>query len=257
MEGIILVASLIVAIIVGIITWHYSRKNLLEAQKQSQLALEAAKRDLEKSNTALKETEGKLLNAKRYIPKDIEIISDINDAIDILNMHLQENAQKAMPVEVKVMGLDLQSVMPWFMTKIIHADTYDNAYQKYKMLLVDPKSPDINALINGHSNISEDAVNNSIKSALSINDIPDVNKLSFEMRQYQYLPIIHGLMINNEYLGLAFSQVENGKLLGGIYPYMFIKRDNTSKFTKHCFDLFNGWFNFYWKNSNEIINIAK
>jgi len=241
----------------GILAAVYSQIQLRETKRTKKIDLADAQKKIEKSEASLQEVQQQLENARYGMPKNIELIPNVHDGLEKLNSLILKRTQLKKAAEIKIIGLDLQSVTPWFITKIIHCEVYDDSLLTFKLLILNPDIHLIRPLINGQSNISKDAILNSIKSIKSIEQMKGVDRLNLELRQYGFLPILHGFMVDNEFLGLAFSQIENNKLLGGIYPYIFISRDDKSLLTKHLFELFACWFDFYWLNSKEIVHINK
>ncbi len=244
------IISISLTAIFGISAWVYAQVNLREVKRQSKIALERVNQKLEVSQTEIYEL-------KNGIPNDIETSENVHESLLRLNDIIKNQGQKNKKVSIKIFGLDLQTVMPWFMTKIIHDDFYNDIYIDFKCMLINPDLNIIRPLINGHSDISKDAIHNSIKNALAIGDIPNIDRLTFEMRQYSLLPIVHGFMVDDEFIGIAFTEIENKKLYGGIYQYIHGTKNAESRFMKHLFGIFSSWFDFYWGNSKLITLINK
>jgi hypothetical protein len=241
----------------GIIATIYSQVQLRETKNKNKTDMAHAKKELERSANSLQVVQQQLETARYGMPKNIELIPNVHDGLEKLNSLIYDMSRSNKKADIKIIGLDLQSVTPWFFTKIIHDDIYDDSLLTFRLLILNPDINLIKPLINGQSNISRDAILNSIKSIKSIEEMRGIDRLNLELRQYGFLPILHGFMVDDEFLGLAFSQIENNKLLGGIYPYIFIRRDDKSLMTKHLFELYASWFNFYWTNSKQVVKINR
>ena len=153
----------------------------------------------------------------------------------------------------------MESVIPWLNNKIIHPVEFDDVHITMNSLIVNPESIHLKDLVDGDSNITTIAVNSSIASAKKIANQSNLTKFSLVIRQYDCFPIIHGFVINKEHLFLGFTNIENGKLIGGTQPYIHLIKSNSnpSHFTNHYFQFFDDWFKHYWSISNEIINVNK
>ena len=243
--------------IFGLITWYYARRSLNEQIRQGKRDLIQANKDLENSKEILRETKDELKLIKGGIPDDIEILANVQDALEKLNKIIKEQADKNNKVQIQIFGLDLQSIIPWLITTFVQDDAYNNVYLTFRLMLVNPNIKIIKPMIDDDSNISRDAITNSIKRVKSIADLNDIDRIQLELRQYKFLPIIHGYLVDNEYLGIAFTQVEKGKLYGGRYPYICCRKDGISKFKNHLFGIYETWFEFYWRTGAEIIKFKK
>lgn len=212
---------------------------------------------LKKENT---EIEKKLEISRKVLPKDLEIIEDVDDVLQnkVLPI-LREKVMKRQEIRIINFGLDLYSVMPWLKNKIIHPIEFDNVYFEMRSLIINPDSNYLKDLVNGDSNISSEVIASSIKTAQDLGHLHDLTKFSLEIRQYDLPPIYHGFIINNEHLFLGFTELENGKLVGGIKPYIHLKIDSDSPtdFTVHYFTFFTDWFEFYWKQSKQVAYVKK
>lgn len=242
--------GLIAVIIFGFGGWLFSYLQLIEARKQNKTTNER----LTKSNVSLADTQQELSLFKGNIPDDIEIVANVNDALNRLNNIIDEQAKRNKKVEVQIFGLDLQSIIPWFMTKFIQDDRYKDIHLTFRLMLINPNVGHIKPYIDGDSNISTEAISNTIKRVQSINT-HGIDRISLEIYQYQYLPIIHGYLVDKQFIGLAFTQIGNGKLYGGRYPYICCKRDNQSKFKEHLFGIYESWFEYYWSTGKEVFAV--
>ena len=246
--------------IIPVVLWLLDRrsKNLEIRQQQRVLkSQDAALEGLRKENIQ-KDNEIRL--AKKAIPKDLEIIEDVDDVLQhyvlsIIRQKVSENED----ILIENFGLDLESVIPWLNNKIIHPVEFDDVHITMNSLIVNPESIHLKDLVDGDSNITTIAVNSSIASAKKIANQSNLTKFSLVIRQYDCFPIIHGFVINKEHLFLGFTNIENGKLIGGTQPYIHLTKsdNNPSHLTNHYFQFFDDWFKHYWSISNEIINVNK
>lgn len=253
MDLLIGIISIAVSIIFGIVASLYSKRQLAEAKKQNANTQEK----LTQTEKELKETEGELDLLKGGLPHDIELLGNVHDALLKLNKVIDKNAKLNGRVEVQIFGLDLQTIIPWFMTKFIQSDDYKDVHLSFRLMMINPDIKAVKPLIDGSSNISRDAVQNAIKRAKSIYEDKRVDRLEFEMRKYNHLPIIHGYLVDKQHLGLAFTQLENGKIYGGRYQYICCSKDNISTFKTHLFGVYETWFEYYWSTGTQIVKIKK
>lgn len=203
--------------------------------------------------------EEELENTKNTFPKDLEII---NDASDVLNDRLFpiiiEQAKKEKHIKIENFGLDLETVIPWINQKILFSKELENVHFEMKTLIINPESPYIKNYINEASNISSSTIFSSIDTAKNLVH-QELYKFKLEMREYDLPPILHGFLLNDEHLFIGFTEIINGKLLGGTKPYLHLskKAGNISTVTSHYFSFFKHWFNYYWNQSNEVANVKK
>jgi hypothetical protein len=246
--------------IVPLVLWLVDRRSKkLEIRKQ-QADLEKKDQSLEnlKQENHLKDLE--LKRARMVIPKDLEIIEDVDDVLQhhVLKI-IRQTAQDNENVLIENFGLDLESVIPWINNKIIHPIEFDNTHVTIRSLIINPESSILKNLIDGESNITTIAVNASIASARKMADSRNIDKFCMIIRQYDYYPLIHGFIINKKHLFLGFTNIENGKLIGGTQPYIHLIKtvNTTSHLTNHYFQFFTDWFRLYWEESKEIVNVNK
>jgi len=225
--------------------------------KKEKLKKEEQIDKLKKENQII---EKKLEISQKVLPKDIEIIEDVDDVLQnrVLPI-LRDFAIKKQPISIINFGLDLYSVMPWLKNKILHPAEFDATLIEIKSLIINPDSEFIKNIVNGNSNISSEVIASSIKAAQSIEQLTDLYKFTFELRQYDLPPIYHGFILNDEHLFLGFTELENGKVIGGIKPYIHLKKDkdNYSDFTTHYFTFFKDWFYYYWTISKQVAYVKR
>jgi hypothetical protein len=143
---------------------------------------------------------------------------------------------------------------------VLPSDSLLSADITIDALIINPSSKHLTDFIDGNSNIKSHIVENSIRSAQDL-ETRDLYKLSFNLKQYDLPPIVHGFLLNDRYLFLGFCEIVNGKLMGGIMPYISISKNGLkdSIVTNHFFNLFNHWFSYYEKHedTSTIIDLRK
>ena len=196
----------------------------------------------------------------KTLPKNFEIIRNVDEVLQkkILPLIREEMAEHN-AIIIENFGLDLHSVMPWIENQIIHSNEFDNSKVEIKSLIINPESEYLKKFIDGKSNISSNIVAASINIANSFNGHEDLDRFSLELRQYDLPPIFHGFLLNNEHLFLGFTEIPEGKIVGGIKPYLHLWKEgkSTSEFNLHYFKFFSNWFNYYWNISKEVANVKK
>ncbi|MDD5272996.1 MAG: hypothetical protein PHU14_09785 [Methylovulum sp.] len=78
----------------------------------------------------------------------------------------------------------------------------------------------------------------------SINDL----EWSIEFRQYQFIPQLWGILLDDSVLFLSTSYWDSGRLRGGHNPIETIRSDG--KFARIKIAEFNGWFDFFWEQNS-------
>ena len=203
--------------------------------------------------------ETELEKIKNAFPQDLEVIGDVSDVLkDRVLPLIVEQASKKQHIKIENFGLDLETVMPWINHKIISSKKFGVVRFEMKSLIINPKSAYLKDLINGSSNISSTTINASIEAAKNLIN-HDAYRFSFELRQYDLPPIFHGFLVNEEHLFLGFTEIVNGKLIGGTKPYLHLCKqpDDTSEITAHYFNIFKDWFEYYWTRSKEVAHVKK
>lgn len=214
-------------------------------------------KQLQTNNSSLKK---KLEELNKTLPKNFEIIKNVDDVLQskILPLIREESAEHKL-IQIENFGLDLHSVMPWMENQIIHSEEFDNIRVEIKSLIINPESEYLKKFIDGKSNISSNIIASSIAIANDLNKHEDLDRFCLEMRQYDLPPIFHGFLLNNEHLFVGFTEILEGKIIGGIKPYLHLWKDvkNTSEFNSHYFKFFKNWFDYYWNISKEVANVKK
>lgn len=201
-----------------------------------------------------------LQKAKEAFPNDLEIINDVNDVLNekLLPIIIKSSANTK-KVKIQNFGLDLETVMPWIKHRIVKLNEHQKVCFEIKSLIINPESNHVKDLLNGRSDISAATINSSIEAAKSLDHYNDLYKFSFEIKQYDLPPIFHGFLVNDEHLFLGFTEIDNGKLLGGTKPYLHLckKTKNNSEITLHYFNSYSHWFYYYWGISKTVANVTK
>lgn len=214
-------------------------------------------KQLQLDNSLLKK---ELEDVSKKLPKNFEIIKNVDDVLQkkILPIIRDESAEHQ-HIKIENLGLDLHSVMPWIENQIIHSDEFDNIRVDVKSLIINPDSEYIKKFIDGKSNISSKIIASSISIANDFNNHDDLDRFCLELRQYDLPPIFHGFLLNDDHLFIGFTEIPEGKIVGGIKPYLHLWKDakNTSEFNLHYFKFFKNWFDYYWNISKEVANVKK
>src|SRR5690606_26583181 len=126
-------------------------------------------------------------------------------------------------------------------------------------LIIDPESKYLKNFIDGQSNISSQIVSSSIIIGNNLKTHDDLDRFCLEIRQYELPPIFHGFILNDEHLFIGFTEIHNGKIIGGTKPYLYLWRDKNqdSELNAHFFRFYKDWFNYYWELSKEVVNVKK
>jgi hypothetical protein len=243
------IATIISAIATVIITDFLNKKR----EKENQELIKKLK--AEKENLLMN-----LGNVESLLPKNFEVIKDVDDVLHrkILPI-IRAESQTKKKVTVLNLGLDLHSVMPWMENKIIRSDEFDHTHIEVHSLIIDPESKYLKNFIDGQSNISSQIVSSSIIIGNNLKNHDDLDRFCLEIRQYELPPIFHGFILNDEHLFIGFTEIHNGKIIGGTKPYLYLWRDKNqdSELNAHFFRFYKDWFNYYWELSKEVVNVKK
>ncbi len=196
---------------------------------------------------------------KNCFPKDIKVIENVGSVLqNQVSPIIQSIISSGENLAVKNFGLDLQNVMTW-MKDCVQAGQFDGATVSFQCLILNPESPYLKPLIDGDSNVASDSVTFSIGSAKKFADSKTLSRFSLEMRQYDMPPVAHGFIINDTHVFLSFTEVKDGKLIGGIKPYIYLNKQqsDSSSIALNYFTFFKSWFDAYWNISNTVVNVAK
>ena len=166
-------------------------------------------------------------------------------ARDILSNILSEFSKSPGIKEIKVLGTTGGSFLTIIKELLERRDQIKNV--NFKLLLINPDFEEIDAAASHW----KDEVNSVIKELADLNAQlgNSERKVSFEWRLYDYLPTVHGLKFDDQYLLIGFCHwVQKGDkcaLKGAEKPYLSLKRED--KNSHIFFDLFNSWFGYSWK----------
>jgi hypothetical protein len=151
-------------------------------------------------------------------------------------------------ITVQNFGLDLETVMPWLKNKLLLEHKLLGCKLVYQGLIANHESEVLLPLINGTSNIKTTYINASLESAGELTEL-DIRNIDVEIRAYDTPPIFHGFIINEKHLFISFTEIQLGKIKGGVFPYMYMQYDKTSKLNQHYFRMFKSWFVHIWDKS--------
>lgn len=220
----------------------------------------AKKLELKNQKVRIEDTEEQLRIARRAMPDNLEVIENVSDVLqNSVLMIIRRLVKKKKDIIIENFGLDLETVIPWINTNIVHAEEFADISFNIRSLIINPESKMLKHLINGESNITATAVTASISGAENFNRLTKLHKFKFVIKQYDQFPMFHGFIINHEDLFIGFTHIDKGKLIGGAEPYLHVSKgeSNPARLTKHYFRFFTDWFNYYWEISKEVVNVNK
>ena len=242
----------VLGFIIGIIQTVFSHRQV----KLAKLEVEISKRQEEK---ALSERDVYKRASEMYLKMFAEsddIFEDVDAATNKISEILIDEQNLSNKIELLNLGLDLEVVMPWLSNRIIEYIQKSAATLEYKGLIINPEYDKIVPLIDGTSNIHRKYIEAALSKAESLEFLP-LNRIKIEIRSYSNLPHFHGFLINKRHLFIGFTEIENNKLVGGKYPYIYLLKNDKSRFSKHLFHVFQSWFEYTWKNSSSKVLIDK
>jgi len=187
--------------------------------------------------------------------KDNQLLSGM-DVLDKISQIILSESKSNAPISLLNMGLDLETVMPWLRYKLITNEICHRSHVNYKGLIVNPQSNCINNFIDGSSNVRSSFVKSSLESAEALK-ITKIKNYSVEIRSYSCLPIMYGFLLNDIHLFLSFTEIVDGKIMGGGAPYLYLQYDKASILNIHYFNVYKSWFKKLWSTANIQICIKK
>ncbi|WP_234733378.1 hypothetical protein [Tellurirhabdus bombi] len=191
-------------------------------------------------------------NLYKFNPS-LDVMENYDDMWKKLKQILQDEFNKGYPIQIKNVGLDLEKILPDL------ANLADDMYNKsnklsfsYRGLIINSDSNHIAPLINGDSNIQSEFIKSSHKRLdLLLLKNKTRQNIKFAARKYDFPLVFHGLMINNKYLFLGFTEITNDKMYGSNKPYIYIEHKIKNKITNHYFSFYNHWFDYYWNYEDQ------
>lgn len=186
---------------------------------------------------------------KELFSEDDELLPNVSTVLTKLEEILALEA-KSGTIEIHNFGLDLETVVPWFVNKIGTNMQLNDVHLVYKALVIDPNSELIKDMIDGKSDLNKLTVNSRLEEIKKL-DFFKLSKVDVEIRSYKLPPVIHGFLLNNKHLFLSFTEIDSGKLKGGSFPYVYMEFNHSSRLNKHYFNMFKTWFEHIWNSSKQ------
>ncbi len=230
-----LVISLIgVVLTIGIFVWSQHAKITSLKKKISDME------DEEISRTGNLAFDGVLPNVEAVKAKILEIIKS------------SESVGKVLRIDN--LGLDLETVGPMFRYTFTDGTTQKDI--EYRGLIIDPDCEKMSEACQGGSNLCQTVAQGAIDQANKI-VLSGASNPSIKIKSYKQLPITHGFIVDDEHLLLGFTHFENAGIVGGVTPYIYIKRDKNSKFKEGLFKSYRTWFNYLWSQGTLQVPVEK
>jgi len=186
---------------------------------------------------------------RKLFSEDDELLPNVSAVLNKLEEVLIEES-KGGSIEIQNFGLDLETVVPWFVNKIGLNTLFSDVQLVYKALIIDPESKLIDAMIDGKSDLRRLTVSSRLEEIKKL-DFFKLSKVVVEIRSYSLPPVVHGFLLNNKHLFLSFTEIENGKLKGGTFPYVYMEFNFSSRLNRHYFNMFKTWFEHIWSSSKQ------
>ncbi len=184
---------------------------------------------------------------------DLDLVN-LPTALNHLKGVIDENIQLGTSVEIKNFALDLGYTASWATLHLLNDDKIENL--KYYGLVIDPESDHIKEYVGVDGGIRIESARDAIARITSYAK-KEASKLrlrsiTIEIKAYSLPPVIHGFTVNNQDLYLGFTEIENSRVEGAKYPYLYYKYDSNSNKNKHIFNVYNTWFNDTWIKSRTV-----
>lgn len=176
-----------------------------------------------------------------------EIFNNVHEIFPIMEKTIAEEVTKNGELDLKILGLTLFTAWPWVKMNLIENQKIRIKSIYLQMLLMDPVGLNIGQV--GESwKIQADANLREIDWYLRKNkETLQERKVYIEVNKYDYIPTIHGFIVNDKHLFISFCIWDNNILTGADMPYQYFKRDPEDTLSLRYFYLFNNWFNHLWR----------
>jgi len=240
------IGSLIVAVIAVI----FNKRQIKIAEEQTDIA----RRQLEQANIEVRDQKQQIEKTRELFSEEDEYLENIYHVFDKAEKIIKEEYKIDGEIDITNLGLDLETVVPWF-NKLIENSSYDNILVRYRGLIINPEAEELKHLIDDGSNIKTSIVNSSLENIQELKS-SGYKGIDIEIRSYKWPPLFHGFIIDKKHLFLSFTEINNKKMNGGKFPYIYIKVNQTSKMNKHLFNMFSSWFNLIWDSSEQKIKFS-
>ena len=167
------------------------------------------------------------------------------DMTEIINCSLSLSKE----TKIEIMGLTLYHM--WEYTKnFLKNPSIQN--MNIVFCMIDSNSPNIRCLRNNWGDTA-DVFYNSIKRYMEDND-EELKRRSINIQIFRYnnVPVIHGILINEEHLFLSYtSWTRNDRMEGALNFYSYYNLD--SEIGKSHIEIFKNWINHIKKNKCQDI----
>jgi hypothetical protein len=251
-----LIPSIAAVIVAGLAAYllatSQARKRSREIEKSDHKAKFDRVFEPKEDNPSLTANVAEKLDATR-----LELV-DLEDALGHINRNFVRIYETRHSMEIRNFAFDLELTAPWLIRNLKNHPSLTN--MSYNGLAINGAVRLIEEITGGDSDIRIDnltvaldklwAFVNQEENTLKARDI------SIEIRAYDLPPIIHGFILNDQYLYLGLTHIENGKVKGSIFPYWYLQFDKT-RTTVHLFNVYNSWFKYTWKRSHPIFKFSR
>ncbi len=184
-----------------------------------------------------------------------EFLQNVYETLPKITEILKESCRSE-KISVLNFGLDLETVVPWLNNSILPDECFSKVFIEYKALIINPDSDNIKSLIDGESDLKSITVKSRLEEIKKLNFL-NIEQVNIEVKSYDIPPVFHGFILNDKHLFLSYTEIINGKLRGGLFPYIYMELDNTSKLNSHYFNMYKSWFSHFWNSSTLVYNLKK
>ena len=200
------------------------------------------------------ETQIQTLEQGKILKEGNIVFDEVLDNVEMAKAKLidimKSCSDSSKPFRIDNYGLDLETVSTLFRYTFSH--NLANHDIIYRGLVIDPDSDAIAQVCQGKSNLSQSVAENAINILQEVDGSTESN-FSIELYSYHHPPTMHGFVINDEHLLMGFTHFEQGGLIGGATPYLYLRRDRSSKFKESLFKTYTSWFNHWTRIGKRII----
>lgn len=226
---------------------------------------ERADSEEKRANQLKRENEDLLEQSRRSTtPLSIEGVllaettfNSINSAMAELKRILAEELETFKGLEILNIGLDLEVVQSFLLFDLIHPPRPEFHDIHYRGLSVWAMEGPVGELIDGNSNIQSATARNVVgKLEKAVTSGIKAPGSQIEVRALVLPPVFHGFLVANRHLVISGTQVVDGKIQGGQYPYLYMRYDQNNQARQHFFELFRSWFEYLWDKGPALVKLG-
>jgi hypothetical protein len=178
------------------------------------------------------------------IDSQIKIYPNIQSAFSDMTPIIEQSLSSLKVTNVVVMGLTLYQMWE-YMKNFINKSSIEK--MNITFCMVDSSSPMIRDLGNNWNELSDGFYNSIQKYMKAHQDTLNERSINIKIKRYKHIPIIHGILINDEHLFLSYtSWTKKDQMQGASNDYFYYNINNA--IGKQHIKIFKNWIDHINRN---------